>query len=196
MTNEAQDLQTGTHRGIAFDTFSALPGSPGPGKAHSKFELEERLSALAGLSLGGLRLEWRRLFRSDPPRLSRDIMMRALAYRVQELAQGGLSKVTQRRLKALANELSAKGSISTSPLSKIRPGARLIREWRGRTHSVCVTDDGFEFQGRTYRSLTKIAREITGAHWSGPRFFGVIDKRSAAADARARAKNIGETADG
>jgi hypothetical protein len=58
-------------------------------------------------------------------------------------------------------------------VARSKPGSRLIREWRGRTHTICVTDDGFEFQGKTYRSLTKITFDITGAHWSGPRFFGL-----------------------
>jgi hypothetical protein len=133
------------------------------------------------LSLGDLRLEWRRLFRAEPPRLSRDIMMRAVAYRLQEIAYGGLSRITQRRLMNLANELETAGRIAPTPGPRIKPGARLIREWHGRTHAVCVTDDGFEFEGTTYRSLTKIAREITGTQWSGPRFFGLTKTPSARA---------------
>jgi hypothetical protein len=139
----------------------------------AKSPLPDRLAVLPTLCLGALRLEWRRLFRAEPPRLSRDIMMRAIAYRLQEIAQGGLSKVTQRRLTTLANQLETDGRLAPLPGPKIKPGSRLIREWRGRTHTICVTDDGFEFQGKTYRSLTKIAFDITGAHWSGPRFFGL-----------------------
>jgi hypothetical protein len=142
--------------------------------------LSDRLAALPTLSLGDLRLEWRRLFRADPPRLSRDMMMRAVAYRLQEIAHGGLSKATLRRLTALAAEFEAGGAIAPPPSPRVRPGSRLVREWHGRTHTVFVTDDGFEFQTKTYRSLTKIAHDITGAQWSGPRFFG-LTKRSAAA---------------
>ena len=134
--------------------------------------LSDRLAALADLSLGDLRLEWRRLFRADPPRLSRDIMIRAVAYRLQEIAHGGASKATLRRLATLAAEFEKGGSIAPSPSPKIKPGSRLVREWHGRTHTVSVTDDGFEFQGKAYRSLTKIAHDITGARWSGPRFSG------------------------
>jgi len=143
--------------------------------------LSDRLAVLPTLSLGDLRLEWRRLYRAEPPRLSRDIMMRAIAYRLQEIAHGGPSKVTQRRLMTLAAEFETSGRIAPPPGPRIKPGSRLVREWRGRTHTVCVTDDGFEFQGKTYRSLTKIARDITGAQWSGPRFFG-LTKTSATPD--------------
>ena len=150
------------------------PGSTSP--------LSDRLAVLPTLSLGDLRLKWRRLYRAEPPRLSRDIMMRAIAYRLQEIAHGGLSKVTQRRLMTLTAEFETNGRIAPPAGPKLKPGARLVREWHGRTHTVCVTDDGFEFQGKTYRSLTKIARDITGAQWSGPRFFG-LTKMSATAGA-------------
>ncbi len=83
------------------------------------------------------------------------------------------SKVTRRRLMTLAAEFETGGTIAPPPGPKIKPGSRLVREWHRRTHTVCVTDVGFEFQGKTYRSLTKIARDITGAQWSGPRFFGL-----------------------
>jgi hypothetical protein len=142
-------------------------------------ELSDRLAALPTLSLGDLRLEWRRLFRADPPRLSRDMMMTAVAYRLQEIARGGLSKATQRRLTALTVEFETGGKIAPAPGPKIKLGSRLVREWHGRTHTVCVTDDGFEFRGKTYRSLTKIASAITGAQWSGPRFFGLTKTSTA-----------------
>jgi hypothetical protein len=135
--------------------------------------LSDRLAVLAGLSLTDLRLEWRRLYRAEPPRMSRDIMIRAIAYRLQEIAHGGLSKATQRRLATLAAEFETAGRITPPSGPRIKPGSRLVREWHGRTHTVCVTDAGFEFQGKTYRSLTKIALDITGAQWSGPRFFGL-----------------------
>ena len=135
--------------------------------------LSDRLAVLAGLSLADLRLEWRRLYRAEPPRLSRDIMVRAIAHRLQEIAHGGPSKVTQRRLMTLTAEFETSGRIAPPAGPKLKPGSRLVREWHGRTHTVCVTDDGFEFQGKSYRSLTKIARDITGAQWSGPRFFGL-----------------------
>ena len=158
-------------------------GSRATGSAPDRTsQVSDRLAVLAELSVADLRLEWRRLFRADPPRLSRDIMTRAVAYRLQEIAYGGASKVTQRRLMTLAAEFETRGTIATPSGPKIKPGSRLVREWHGRTHTVCVTDDGFEFQGKSYRSLTKIALDITGAQWSGPRFFG-LTKRSATATA-------------
>ena len=137
-------------------------------------ELSSRIAALNELTTRQLRDEWRRLYRGQPPRLSRDLLIRTIAYRVQEFAYGGLSKATQRKLDALTKELEAKGSIVITPDSSVRPGMRLIREWRGRAHTVVATEDGFEYAGKTFPSLTKIAYAITGAHWSGPRFFGLI----------------------
>jgi hypothetical protein len=135
--------------------------------------MSDRLAVLSTLSLGDLRLEWRRLHRADPPRLSRDIMVRAIAYRLQEVAHGGLSKVTSRRLATMATEFESTGAIATPETPRIKSGSRLVREWHGRTHVVTVSDNGFEFEGATYKSLTKIAQDITGARWSGPRFFGL-----------------------
>jgi hypothetical protein len=139
----------------------------------SQAELSHKITALTNLTAPQLRDEWRRLYRSQPPRMSRDLLVRAVAYRLQELANGGLSKATQRKLVALTRELETNGSIVPDRDRDIRPGARLVREWRGRTHTVVVTEDGFEHAGKTYSSLSKIAQAITGAHWSGPRFFGL-----------------------
>ena len=136
-------------------------------------ELSRKIATLTDLTAQQLRTEWRRLYRSHPPRLSRDLLVRTIAYRMQELAYGGLSKATQRKLAALTKELQTNGGIAPDPGPRIRPGARLVREWRGRTHTVVVTEDGFEYAGKTYSSLSKIAQTITGAHWSGPRFFGL-----------------------
>ncbi len=112
-----------------------------------------------------------RRYRSQPPRLSRDLLIRAIAYRIQEIRYGGLSKATRRKLAALVN--APPGKIAPQTVQKISPGARLVREWNGRTHPVTVKEEGFTYAGRSYRSLTAIACEITGAHWSGPRFFGL-----------------------
>ena len=147
-----------------------LASPPASGRARGS-DVADRLARLETLDLSAMRQEWRRLYRAEPPRLSRDLMMRALAYRIQEIAFGGLSKATLRRLTSLAAEFEGDGRIATPAQTRIKPGARLIREWHGRTHAVVVTEDGFEFEGKLYRSLTGIAREITGAAWSGPRFF-------------------------
>jgi len=87
-------------------------------------------------------------------------------------------EVTQRTLATMTRELEANGNVSVAPDLRVRSGARLVREWRGRTHTVSVTNDGFEYLGNTYASLTKIAQEITSAHWSGPRFFGLNRKQA------------------
>ena len=125
-------------------------------------------------SLDELRCEWRRLYRSEPPRISRDLLIRGVGYRVQELQHGGLGKSTRRKLKTLAKMFRTEGRVAPDSGLSLKSGARLVREWQGRTHTVTVTEDGFEYAGTTYPSLTKIAKKITGAHWSGPRFFGLV----------------------
>jgi hypothetical protein len=93
-------------------------------------------------------------------------------------ASGGPSRALQRRLRILAADFE-KGALSFDPGRVLKAGATLVRQWRGRTHTVLVREDGFEYEGRRYRSLTVIAEQITGAHWSGPRFFG-MSKRARA----------------
>ena len=138
--------------------------------------LSRKIEALHSLTAQQLREEWRRLYRGQPPRFSRDLLIRSLAYRLQELAHGGLSKATQRKLSSLTSEMATKGSVTVTADVRLRPGARLMREWRGKTHTVIVRDDGFELARKVYPSLTQIAHRITGAHWSGPRFFGLNHK--------------------
>jgi hypothetical protein len=141
-----------------------------------------RLDRLQEFDGSALREEWRRLLRSEPPRISRDLLVRALAYRLQELELGGLPKWARQSLAGAAADPPKAGGASTprSALPRLKPGARLVREWHGRIHSVIVLDDAFGFAGQRYGSLTKIAREITGAHWSGPRFFGLARQRAGA----------------
>jgi Protein of unknown function (DUF2924) len=146
--------------------------------------LRGRWDRLQDLDGAALREEWRRVYRSEPPRISRDLLMRAVAYRLQEQAYGGLSKWARQSLaggSAEPDSADAAGEPKPKPAepSPLKPGARLVREWHGRTHVVAVLDDAFEFGGRRYGSLTQIAREITGAHWSGPRFFGLTKRRAA-----------------
>jgi hypothetical protein len=123
-----------------------------------------------------LRREWRRLYNHNPPRISRDLLILGIAYQQQEIEHGGLGKATLRKLQTLAKTLRTTGRIGPTSSLTLKPGARLVREWRGRTHTVTVTEDGFEYGGASYPSLTKIAKKITGAHWSGPRFFGLLAK--------------------
>src|ERR1700745_3880669 len=125
-------------------------------------ELSQRIVTLNELTPQQLRDEWRRLYRGQPPRLSRDLLIRTIAYRMQELVYGGLSKATQRKLDALTKDLKGKGgSIVVTPDKSLRPGTRLVREWRGRTHTVVVTEDGFEYAGKALPSRAKIAQDTT-----------------------------------
>jgi hypothetical protein len=135
--------------------------------------IERKLDRIRSLGLEELRLEWRRLYHSDAPRISRDLLILGLGYRLQEIEQGGLGKAARRKLQTMAKALRTTGRGGATPTPRPKPGARLVREWRGRTHTITVTEDGFEYAGTSYPSLTKIANKITGGHWSGPRFFGL-----------------------
>ncbi|WP_299969756.1 DUF2924 domain-containing protein [uncultured Roseobacter sp.] len=114
--------------------------------------------------------QWEAVFGSPPPPyLSVPFMQKALAYEAQCKASGGLSAGTKRALKRIA-----KGeTVATSSSSSLRPGAQLVREWNGRTYQVHVIDGGFEMDGKAWKSLSGIAKHITGTDWSGPRFFGL-----------------------
>ena len=129
---------------------------------------------IRAMDLPSLRDEWRRHHRAPPPRrLSRDLLIRGIAYKRQEQVYGGLSRATRRRLRTLAQAFAETGRVAPDNGTKVRPGTRLVREWRGRTHVVTATESGFDYDGEAYGSLTAIAQRITGAHWSGPRFFGL-----------------------
>lgn len=115
----------------------------------------------------------REIYRGDAPQLSRDLLVLALGYRLQELEHGGLGKTVRRKLQTIAKSLRATGRVGSAPSLRLKTGARLVREWHGRAHTVTVTEDGFEYSGASYQSLSEVAKKITGAHWSGPRFFGL-----------------------
>jgi len=137
-------------------------------------DLAERLTALGQQTHTDLRAEWRRLYRADPPkRINRDLLELAVAWKLQEKALGGLGTSIRRQLSSLALTIETKGDLAKSRAVKLKPGARLIREWHGETHDVMVLDDGFRWRDQHWRSLSVIAREITGTQWSGPRFFGL-----------------------
>ena len=156
----------------------SLAGLNGPGRLSD-------LARLSGLNATELRSEWRRLFRTEPPRLSPDLIRRAIAYRIQEAARGGLPNAVQRKLTALTADMAAGQRKPVRAEPRLAPGTRLVREWGGRTYTIAVTEAGFLFDGQPYRSLTEIARNITGAHWSGPRFFGLTKRRSDVATSEA-----------
>jgi hypothetical protein len=110
---------------------------------------------------------------------SRDLIIRGLADKLQQRARGGPSRALQRCLQALAGEFE-KGARSFDPGIVLKTGAILVRQWRGQHHTVLVREDGYDYEGERYRSLTVIADQITGAHWSGPRFFGLTKRARAA----------------
>jgi hypothetical protein len=146
-----------------------------------KSSLLGQLADLERLSVPSLRAHWRQLFSSDPPAYGRQLLIRRIAYRIQELAYGGLSADCRRELEKLVHEdgdgrNDNAGSIQKAPKpnsSHTPPGTRIVREWRGRLYEVVVAESGFEFDGACYRSLSAIAKMITSTHWNGPVFFGL-----------------------
>jgi hypothetical protein len=141
-----------------------------------------QLAALKTAPIGVLKQKWRDLYESEPPPYNRRFLEHRLAYRIQELAYGGLKPETLRRLRELAETLDGgKVDVRRRRADHDRPiaGTRLIREYQGIEHCVTVRDDGFEYQGRPYKSLSAIARAITGTQWNGRVFFGLKNQRVA-----------------
>lgn len=164
---------------------ASLPA--GAEMARGTLDVAAELVRLKELTIFDLRQEWRRLERLPPPmRLSRDLLVRGIVYKLQERAFGGLSKSMLRRLTKGAHRSRAGESRGSAAAIVTKPGTRLVREWCGVTHSVLVLADGVEWRGQRYRSLSVVAREITGAHWSGPRFFGLARRTAAIASAPTR----------
>ena len=136
--------------------------------------LADALAALEPLDVASLKQRWRALYGTEPPRrISRELLVRALAYRIQEKALGGLKPSTRRLLAKVAADASANRSIDVAPGPDLKPGTVLLREWHGTQHQVIVREDGILFRGKPYKSLSEVAYRITGAKWSGPRFFGL-----------------------
>src|SRR5690606_3814648 len=140
----------------------------------------KQLDELNRMSMAQLRKRWVDLMGSDPGRLGRQYLMRRLAYRIQELAYGGLSPQARKRLDAIANGKNGSDRPSESKKTILVPGTRLLREWRGNRYEVIVEADGYRYNGRLYRSLTAVAYAITGSHRSGHLFFGIRRKEDAA----------------
>ena len=139
-------------------------------------EPDGEIAGLVGQSTQELRRVWWTLHHTGPPLgLSRDLIIRGLADKLQQRAHAGPTRALQRRLQILAAEFE-KGARSFDPGGMLKTGATLVRQWRGHTHTVLVGEEGFEYEGQRYRSLSVIAERITGAHWSGPRFFGLIKR--------------------
>jgi len=142
--------------------------------------MAQEIASLEAMDRPALKARWEEAFGRPPSRrVSRDFLLRALAHHVQEKAEGGLSKATLRRIARAGEDLREGRNVAAAPRLRLQPGTRLMREWRGETHIVEVLQDGFAWRGAYYESLSAIARAITGVRWSGPRFFGLRDKRPA-----------------
>src|SRR3982074_631909 len=139
-----------------------------------------QLASLKTAPAPALKAKWRELFETEPPPYNRRFLESRLAYRLQELAHGGLSADVPPRLQPPAGDLPAKGSKTGKRPAGDRPisGTRLIRDWKGVEHQVTVRDADFEYQGRPYKSLSAVARTITGTRWNGLVFFGLKGQRS------------------
>jgi hypothetical protein len=141
-----------------------------------------QLDALSSSDLHQLRVQWRKLMRSQAPaHLTRSLLLCILAYKVQELAYGGLDRESVRYLDKIAERLQAGDRNPVPPVpdprrGRLRPGTLLEREHGGTLHRVSVIEAGFSWKGTTYQSLSEVARAITGTNWNGPRFFGLRDK--------------------
>ena len=148
----------------------------------SAAELTRAIEGLAALDRPALEAAWRRLHgRAPPKRLGRDLLLRVVAYQLQAEALGGLSPAVRRRLQAIALALREGRPAPTAAARSIKPGTRLLREWHGQLHEVQAVESGFLWQDRRWRSLSEIARTITGSRWSGPAFFGLTRRHGRAA---------------
>jgi hypothetical protein len=133
-------------------------------------KITSKVAALELLTIEELKPLWRKYFDNDPVRFQRDYMVRRIAYQIQAKAYGGLPKTIRNKLKRLAEE----GQATVREQIQVIPGTRLMREYKGERIHVAVLDDGFEFKGQRYKSLTAIATELMGSRTSGPKFFGLL----------------------
>ena len=143
-------------------------------------EISTRLQELPHLPKAELLALWQELFAKPPhPLLRRNLMIPILAYRLQEQAYGGLNPSTRKRLHKLGAQLEENQKAPLPLLPQLRPGTKLLRQFQGEIHDVLVVNEGFEYRGKHYQSLSEIAREITGTRWSGPLFFGLKQSQKA-----------------
>lgn len=135
--------------------------------------VEAEVERLRSMPIIELRALWRAKFKSDPPKaFGPDLLRRSIAHRIQERAYGGLDRVTARLLNQLIAQYAKTPGKIVLP-RRIKPGATLVRQWKGASHRVTVVQGGFAYEGKSYESLSEIARLIAGTRWSGPRFFGL-----------------------
>ncbi|MBF0604541.1 MAG: DUF2924 domain-containing protein [Nitrospirae bacterium] len=136
-------------------------------------EVLKRVAALPGISTADLKGMWKELCLSEPPPYNRAFLVKRLAYRIQELAHSGLAEKTEKRLERLASGKDAPTERKRHPGERLLPGTRLVREWKGVEHCCTVLENGFEYQGRRFGSLSAVANFITGTRWNGLVFFGL-----------------------
>lgn len=147
--------------------------------AAAKDDVEVEVNRLSTMAIAELRVRWVATFKSNPPKaFGPDLLRRGPAQKLQEDAYGGLPVATQKLLHQLMAQ-SAKNNGKIVMPRRIKPGAILVREWKGKTHRIAVLKEGFAFEGKPYSSLSEVARLITGARWNGPRFFGLRNDKDA-----------------
>jgi Protein of unknown function (DUF2924) len=133
-----------------------------------------RLASVPSMGKDEISRLWRELYQTPPPeQFRRQLMLRMLAYRIQEQAFRGLNPSARQRIRQMARALERDPAAEISDAPSFKPGTRLLRQWRDQTHVVTVREKGYEYQGSHYQSLSEIARLITGTRWSGPLFFGL-----------------------
>ena len=163
---------------VSFPTGSRQIFWPQPARASTMSELDRKLAQLGSMSPAQLRALWRECWRRPAPDMAPDLLRRGIAWKLQSRVHGALPSVTQRALDTAAERLRRGEPLISVRSVTLKPGTRLVREWRRKIHQVVVLDQGYEHEGRLYSSLTQIASAITGVHCSGPRFFG-LKKRHA-----------------
>ena len=139
--------------------------------------LEQQLAELPGMSPAQLRAKWRECWRKPAPDIGPDLLRRGIAWKLQARIHGDLPGHIKRELERAADRLRRGEELVSSSRPSLKPGTRLVQSWNGKVHHVFVLDDGFEYDGRRFSSLTQIATAITGTHWSGPSFFGLKKRK-------------------
>ena len=154
-------------------------------------KVEAAIQVLPTLNAKQLDERWRELYGTErPPRLYGALLIGILAYRLQEKAFGGIKPATRRLLRQVAGLPSERRSLGTLTRPRLKAGALLLREWRGTTHRVTILEQGYEYEGQRFKSLSEIARRITGRRWSGPLFFGLKSKGQTDANAQATNQSL------
>jgi hypothetical protein len=148
------------------------------GETQVSNQISAKVKELPKLRTQELKELWQQLFAKPPhPRLRRELMIPILAYQIQQNAYGGLKPSTRKRLERLALELERNPKADLQSTPQIKTGTKMIRHWQGQRHEVLASEGGFDYRGQRYRSLSEIARKITGTRWSGPLFFGLKQAR-------------------